>query len=330
MTIDMHSHWIPPQLADALRQRKAPPQIKADETGREHIYQPRGTFPLPKDYGSIERRIEAMDRNGVDTGVLSISGVFGVERLPAEQALKIGQMFVNEVSELHQQYPERIFGFATLPLADMDMAKKELERALQLPGIVGTLIPGNAFLTLERAEPFRPLFEIAQKYKAHILVHTGMLPTDTSFPPGDEIDNARARRVTLDMQSRISSNMITLCMTDFLDEYPDVTVQCHNLGGNIPYEIDRLDHISLDREPDKEPPSAKILKSKVMVDCNSMGSRGIERAVEVYGANRIVFGSDGTDFGAAWSKKAIAEANITEEAKQAILSGNARPIISNL
>lgn len=328
MTIDMHSHWIPPELAELMRTRDNAPSIKPDENGREFIHQPRGKFPLPKDYGDIDERLAAMDRNGIDVGVLSISAVFGVERLPAEEALSISQLYSDSISALHLKHPERIFGLATLPLADVELAVKEFDRALALPGIVGALIPGNAFLTLESTKPYRPLFEVAEKHGAHILVHTGMLPSDTSFPPGDEVDNSRARRVTLDMQSRISSNMITLCLTDFLDDYPNVSVQCHNLGGNIPYEIDRLDHISLDREPNKEPPSEKILKSKVMVDCNSMGVRGIERAVEVYGAHRIMLGTDGTDFGSAWSQKAIAEANISEADREAILHKNASAIIS--
>jgi predicted TIM-barrel fold metal-dependent hydrolase len=328
MTIDMHSHWVPPELAAVLRARTSAPRIEPDATGREFMIQPKGAFPLPKDFEKLSERLVYMDRCGITTSVLSISAVIGIERLPADEALQLSSLFADAVSKAHLEHPTRIFGLATLPIADMNVATTEFKRALNLPGIVGALIPGNAFLTLERALPFRPLFEVAQRHRAHILVHTGILPNDTSFPPGDDIDNARARRVTLDMQARISSNMITLCLTDFLAPYPDVTVQCHNLGGNIPFEIDRLDHISLDRDATVEPPSSIIRKSKVMVDCNSMGSRSIERAVEVYGADRIIYGTDGTEFGAEWSKKAIAEARITQDQKDAILFRNAKPIIT--
>jgi predicted TIM-barrel fold metal-dependent hydrolase len=327
MTIDMHSHWIPNELVELMRKRDKAPKIDSDESGREFIHQPRGAFPLPSDYGDILKRLKVMDKNDIDTAVLSISAVFGVERLAVEESLIFSRIFTEAVSKIHQQYPERIFGLATLPVADIELSAKEFDQALGLPGIVGALIPGNALLTLERAQLFRPIFEVAQTHKAHLLIHTGALPNDTSLPPGDDVDNARERRVTLDMQARISSNMITLCLTDFLEDYPDVTVQCHNLGGNIPFELDRLDFISMHRDPSKKPPSAKILDSKVIVDSNSMGSRSIERAVEVYGAHRIVFGTDGTDFGSVWAQKAIAEANILEDAKEAILRTNAHNII---
>jgi len=328
MTIDMHSHWIPPELAEELRHRAVAPRITKDKSGREFMQQPRGAFPLSKDFEKLSNRLTYMDRCGIDASVLSISAVIGIERLPAAESLPLSRLFAEAVSAAHLKYPDRIFGLATLPIANMTIAAEEFERALNLPGVVGALIPGNAFLTLERALPFRPLFEIAQKYSAHIMVHTGILPNDTSFPPSDDVDNARERRVTLDMQARISSNMITLCLTDFLEPYPDVTVQCHNLGGNIPFELDRLDHISLDRDASLETPSSKIRRSKVLVDCNSMGARGIERAFEVYGPNRIIYGTDGTEFGADWSRNAIRDARISDSDKEAILSTNAMPIIA--
>lgn len=327
MIIDMHSHWLPADFIEVLRSRMVAPRIAADDNGRDYLHQARGSFPLPSDYGFLEKRLATMEKYNIDCSVFSISGVFGLERIPVAESLPLIKTFNETVSKLHEKHPDRIFGLTTLPIGDIDLSVSELDAALKLPGIIGCLLPGNAFLTLERAEPFKPLFEVAQKYAAHILIHTGFLPNDTSMPPGPEVDNERARRVTLDMQSRISSNMITFCLTDYLTEYSDVTVQCHNLGGNIPYEIDRMDHISLDREPDLDPPSVQIKNSKVMVDCNSMGATSIERAVEVYGAHRIVYGSDGTAFGADWTNKAINDARISTTDKEAIFSGNAKSIV---
>ena len=325
----MHSHWLPSSLLDQMRSRSMPPRISSDDTGKEYIIQPRGSFPLPADYGNIEERLANMDQTGVDAAALSISGVFGVECLPVEDSAFICESFANEMSQIHLLHPNRVFALATLPLGDMELAKSEFKRILKLPGMTGCLIPGNGFLTLDKAERFRPLFEIAQAHKAHILIHTGYLPGDDDMPVQDNmIDNGRTRRATLDMQARISSNMITLCLTDFLNPYPDVTVQCHNLGGNLPMEIERIDHISLDRNPDQIAPSHIVKSSRVLVDINSMGARGIERAVEVYGADRIVFGSDGTRFGAQWSQDAINQAQISDADKTSILSTNAFNIFS--
>jgi predicted TIM-barrel fold metal-dependent hydrolase len=67
-----------------------------------------------------------------------------------------------------------------------------------------------------------------------------------------------------------------------------------------------------------------------MVDCNSFGPRAIEAGVRAYGADRIVFGTDGTEFGGQWSSKAVADAGIGEEARHKILYANAAKMLSHL
>jgi predicted TIM-barrel fold metal-dependent hydrolase len=131
------------------------------------------------------------------------------------------------------------------------------------------------------------------------------------------------------MQASLSSVMVTLCMTDFLDPYPDATVVVHNLGGNIPYEIERMDHRCLLDTPQEELPSARFRRSKVLVDCNSFGARAIEAAVDLYGANRIVCGTDGSEFGCDWTLKALRDARISDDERQKILYGNAASLLAS-
>jgi predicted TIM-barrel fold metal-dependent hydrolase len=123
--------------------------------------------------------------------------------------------------------------------------------------------------------------------------------------------------------------MVTLCLTDFLTSYPDVTVYVHNLGGNIPYETERMDHRSLLDTPDEDLPSARFRRAaRVYVDCNSFGSRAIEAAVTLYGAERILCGTDGTEFGCEWTRKALDEARISAHERELILHGNAEGLLA--
>src|SRR5205814_2135167 len=133
-------------------------------------------------------------------------------------------------------------------------------------------------------------------------------PGDAFPKVAGDTDNARRRNGTLDMQASLSSAMVTLCLTDYLADYPDATVCVHNLGGNIPYEVERMDHRCLLDTPNEELPSSRFRKAKVYVDCNSFGPRAIEAAVRLYGAERIVCGTDGTEFGCDWTRKARAGA----------------------
>jgi predicted TIM-barrel fold metal-dependent hydrolase len=124
--------------------------------------------------------------------------------------------------------------------------------------------------------------------------------------------------------------MVTLCLTDLLAGYPDVTVVVHNLGGNIPYEVERMDHRSLLDTPQEELPSSRFRKAKVFVDCNSFGPRAIEAAVGLYGAERIVCGTDGSAFGVDWTRKALAEARIGEDEREQILRRNAAAMMARV
>jgi predicted TIM-barrel fold metal-dependent hydrolase len=233
-------------------------------------------------------------------------------------------------SEICAQYPGRFAAFAALPLADLAAAAEELDRVMTLPGMIGAQLPGNYFLTRKDAEATRPLLESANRHHAVLFIHHGPRPGD-AFPKfGGETDNARRRNGTLDMQTSLSSVMVTLCMTDTLTPYPNVTVQVHNLGGNIPYEVERMDHRSLLDTPAEELPSARFRKSKVLVDCNSFGPRAIEAAVRLYGADRIVCGTDGTEFGVGWTRDALAGADIGVEAREQILHGNAGGLIARV
>ncbi len=121
-----------------------------------------------------------------------------------------------------------------------------------------------------------------------------------------------------------------MCLTDYLADYPDATIQVHNLGGNIPYEVERMDHRCLLDTPQEELPSSRFRRAKVYVDCNSFGARAIEAGVRLYGADRIVCGTDGTEFGCEWTRKALAEAQIGEEARERILHGNAAAMIARV
>ena len=52
--------------------------------------------------------------------------------------------------------------------------------------------------------------------------------------------------------------------------------------------------------------------------------------MDVYGAERIVYGSDGTGFGMDWSNKAIEQARIPQSAKTAILYANGQALLQQI
>jgi aminocarboxymuconate-semialdehyde decarboxylase len=329
--IDMHAHWRPAELADALRAREREPRIVKGPDDAEVLKSRMGDEPLADAFDDPQFHLAKMERLGVGTSVLSLLGSYcWVESQPVEVSRKLCRLVNDRFSALCQQHEGKFAAFAALPLTDMAVAAEEFERALDLPGIVGTQVPGNGFLTRKHAEAMRPLLEIANRRQAVIFIHHGPRPGDAFPKVGGETDNARRRNGTLDMQASLSSVMVTLCLTDFLAPYPNARILIHNLGGNIPYEVERMDHRCLLDTPSEELPSARFRRAKVYVDCNSFGPRAIEAAAALYGADRIVCGTDGTEFGVDWTSKAIAESQLSADEKAQILYRNAAALLAPL
>ena len=329
--IDMHAHWRPAEFTDALRARTTEPRIVRNQDGVEVLKARMGEEPLAKAFDEVDFHLARMDRQGVSTSVLSLLGSFcWIESQPLDVSVPLCRRVNDGVSRICQEHDGRFAAYAALPLVDMSAAAAELERALGLPGIVGAQVPGNGFLTRKDAEAMRPLLEVANRHRAVVFIHHGPRPGDAFPKVAGDTDNARRRNGTLDMQASLSSVMVTLCLTDYLAPYPDAMIYVHNLGGNIPYEVERMDHRCLLDTPKEELPSARFRRAKVYVDCNSFGPRAIEAAVRLYGADRIVCGTDGTEFGCDWTSKALAEAQIGEEAREKILHRNAAAMLSPL
>jgi predicted TIM-barrel fold metal-dependent hydrolase len=333
MMIDMHMHWKPSEVADALRARTREPRIVRGTDGAEVLKAPRmADTPLAEAFNEAVVELARMDRQDVSLSVLSVLGSFcWIEAQPVGEALPLCRNVNDGLAAICARHSGRFAAFAALPLTDMAAAAEEFERALSLPGVIGAQLPGNFFLTRDDAEAARPLLAAANRHKAVLFIHHGPRPGD-AFPKVDgKTDNARRRNGTLDMQASLSSVMVTLCLTDLLADYPDSTVVVHNLGGNIPYEVERMDHRCLLDTPDEELPSTRFRRAgAVYVDCNSFGPRAIEAAVRLYGAERIVCGTDGSAFGVDWTRKALEEAEIGSEVREAILHRNAAAIIARV
>ena len=90
MTIDMHSHWRPSELMEALRQRTKEPRILVNSEGVEVLKSRVGEQPVGRAFDNVEQRLDEMDRGGISTAVLSLLGGFQwIERLPVEESLPL-------------------------------------------------------------------------------------------------------------------------------------------------------------------------------------------------------------------------------------------------
>lgn len=328
MTIDVHTHFIPEPLADALRQRTTPPWIERLDDGSERIHMPIGALALNDDYWDMDRRRDFMDAHGIATQVLSFPGLFGLDSLPAEECGPLLTMFNDAASELTRAHPDRFLGLAALPFADMDAAVAEYRRGRAELGLGGAILPNNAFASRAHAEELRPLFDVAEELGGHLFIHPGRRPDEV--PPGNvsgtsPFADSFIARQALGVQNNVAHCMVTLLFTDFLDPYEKLTLHVANLGGTLPMVIERMDHVATTRTPNEPLPSERA--RRVHVDISSLGPKSIRIAADVYGADRLLFGTDCPIFSTQWSQDAVANSGLSAAEQEGVLSKNAEALL---
>jgi len=326
--IDAHAHFLPPPLVAALRARTEAPDIRADPAGGESFGIYRTRMPFGRAYDDLDARLARMDDLGVNRQILSLPGLFGIDSRPVDQAMPLVRAFNDGVAELVRSHPDRFAALAALPLADIGAALAEYRRARGL-GLGGMILPGDAFVSLAAAEQVRPLFELAAELGGMVFVHPGPLPGAAAGAvdaPAPHTDSVVHRRVTVDIQNRMTEVAVTLALTDFLAPYPAVPVQLANLGGSLPFVLERMDHVYALRHPDAPAPSRSL--RPLYVDAASLGPRAIALAAEVFGADRVLFGSDWPIFDDGRCLDAVRQARLTPAERELVAGGNAARMLA--
>src|SRR6266576_6682133 len=126
--IDMHAHWRPAGVADALRARTREPRIARNQDGVEVLKSGRmGEEPLAKAFDDVDFHLGRMDRQGVEVSVLSLLGSFcWIEAQPLDVSGPLCRSVNDGLSAICQKHPGRFAAFAALPLTDMTAAAAEL------------------------------------------------------------------------------------------------------------------------------------------------------------------------------------------------------------
>lgn len=335
MAIDLHVHWVPETLAEQLRARRVAPWIERAADGAEWLQMPIGRLAFTESYTDMGARLDFMDGLGVGRQVLSFPGLFGLDSRPAAEALPLLRLYNDETATLCGQHPDRFSGLAALPFDDIAAAVAEYRRARDDLGLIGAILPNNFFLSLDLAARLGPILDVAEEVGGHLFIHPGRRPeqAETMDAVGDAAgatryaDSVMARR-QLEIQHQVAEAMVTLIYGDLLDGYANFSIHIANIGGTLALVIERIQETARLRAPGEAPPMHRL--RRLYVDSSSMGPRAIEAAVAIYGADRVVLGSDCPIYSTEFSLRALDEARIDAEARAAIRTGNAAAMLAGL
>lgn len=290
MIIDHQAHWYPPDYMDSILGRSQYPRTEKLDNGsyRYEMGEHPGAwkFNCRPNFCDIEQQIADMDANGIDVAVLSANMVGdGAADVELNEAKEIHQFLNAEIGRVQTEYPGRIAGLCMLPLQDTESALEELERAAKLD-LRGILLPSNIGGLPPVGEELWPVFERLEELGMPVYIH----------PANNSMLYDRGLIPILDWSMGwlydSSVTALTMALNGLLDHCPRLDVVHAHLGGTIPYAIGRTARYAGYLEKPIEHPLEHYFKTRFYVDSLTNTPAAFPLAIEFYGEDRIVYGSD--------------------------------------
>jgi len=318
--IDSHIHWFPNRYYEFLAARGREPTAVREGDSWRYVNGKKGWRLVPE-WNDLEMQFETVSRSGMDMTVISSGGVHSnLEDMPVAEAREGARIMNEEWSAAQRRYPGRFFAAALVPLVDTDAAIEELDYAIDKLDLRGVSLPGSIAGENLDAPRLQPFYAHVEKRGIPIFLH----PTDGMFTDVMEgYDGGLYRSLGRVVDS--SAAVMRLILSGTLDRHPDLRIFHFHAGGVLPYAAGRLDKNSRVAALAEQP--TWYLK-RMWVDTAMPHSLTIGMAIDFYGADRVLYGSDNP----CWNPMAALEAtralNLGEVVERKVLDTNARELFN--
>ncbi len=287
--IDMHSHYFPREWEDLHRRFGGEwPWMKHLGEGKAMVMIGEKEFrPVYSACWDADKRLEEMDRDGVDLQVMCSTPVLFAYARPAAQAQYCAQLFNDAGLELAARGKGRLKTLCQVPLQDTDAACRELSRAMK-SGHLGVQIGNHVGERDLDDQGILAFLQHCANEGAAVLVH-----------PWDMMGGARTARWmmgwTVSMPAETHLSIVALILGGGFDRLPKNLRICFaHGGGSFAFLLGRLENAWHNRDAargkSKMPPSAYT--ERFYVDSAVFDARALRLLIEVMGEERVMLGSD--------------------------------------
>ncbi len=327
MKLDLHTHYYPPAYFGRIERSGGDFSFGTSPTGQRIIlYRGARFFGVTAPMTDVAKRLDDMDRVGIDTEVLSLStpNVYFVE---GKAQADVAHMVNYAYADLAAKYPARFLGFASIPMDDPDAALRELERAVDELGMQGVIVLSN-IRGRALADPlYRPFFQEADRRRLCVFVHPMVPVAADAFT-----EYVLGPRVGFPFDTTLA--IAKLCFAGIFKRLPNIRWLVAHAGGAVPYLMERLDSGWRDfaecRVNIDEPPSTYL--KRLYYDTVTFSPHNLRLLREVVGTDHMVMGSDYPHLLGSIEKAvtSIEAMDFTEREKEQVYSGTALSIMNNL
>jgi len=324
--VDFHAYFQPPRFLAHLRGRKDYPRIEAAGGGEAVFTAPGAGRPIRPEQLDLDRRVELMDEAGVDTQVLRLQNVGGIDSFPVEEAAEIARMVNEELAGIAARYPGRFIPFAAVPLRSPRRAAEEARHAVLELGHRGVGVSCHLDGVGLDDPTFADFLHGVQALDVPLLVLPNHPPLlQAALDPYGWLAGAFGFQVDLTWA------VLRLLASGVAErEVPRLTVIVANLGGVLGGITERLDQYwervhsgsaTLTTKP------SQALR-RFHYETASAHPQAIALAASIFGSDRLVFGSDYPSFSLDRGVRNVVESRLSREDVDRILAGNASRVLA--
>ena len=273
-----------------------------------------------------EQRLRAMDDAGIDMQVLSVTAP-GSQQVPADRAADLSRAINDHCAEVVAGQPRRFNALATLPTQDPDAAITEAKRAITELGFCGVVINGHTQGRFLDAPEFDDLLGAIEDLDVPIYLHPTYPPPQVAevyFSGLPEPTGRALGTAAWGWHAETGLHILRLAATGVFDRHPGLQFVVGHMGENLPFSLMRADSV-LTRAAPHGPSVADVIREHVHITiCGYPTTPPLLCALQVFGAERIMFSSDYPFGDPVQHAKFLAEAPISPADRDKIAYGNAQ------
>jgi len=274
------------------------------------------------------QRLRVMDEAGIDMQVLSVVAP-GSQQVPTETATGLSRALNDRCAEAVAAHPDRFNALASLPTQDPAAAIVEAKRAITELGFCGVVINGHTQGRFLDAPEFDELLTAIEELDVPIYLH----PTYPSQQVADVYFSGLPGQTGRSLataawgwHAETGLHVLRLAATGVFGRHPKLQIVVGHMGENLPFSLMRADTVLSRANPDA-PSVAEVIREHVHITiCGYTTTPPLLCALQVFGADRIMFSSDYPFGDPVEHSEFLAEAPISPADRDKIAHRNAQQL----
>jgi aminocarboxymuconate-semialdehyde decarboxylase len=321
--IDIHTHIIPENIpnwfekfgyGDFIHLDHHKPCCARMMKGDKFFREIESNCWEPKD------RIIDMSATDVDIQVLStIPVLFNYWAKPSE-GIETARFLNDHICSCVTNHPDKFIGLGTVPLQDIDLAIKEMERCVKELKMPGIEIGSNINQLNLSDKKFDPFWEAAQELNCSIFIH-----------PWEMMGENEMMKYWLPwlvgMPAETARAICSLIFGGVMEKYPNLKFAFAHGGGSFPATVGRVEHgwkVRPDLCAVDNPINPRDYLGRFWVDSLVHDEVSFDVLLKTVGADKICVGSDYPfPLGEQRPGELVESMDMSVETKQKIMFENA-------